>query len=174
MKKFINILSCLIVAMVAMSFTAKAQEVGDVLMRDTWFSVQMSGDELTDRTEQEVIAFNTSDGDYLITYSSRPNILIITSKNGSFDFDRSSMRIIIGYYNENNELVKKETPYFFKLGSYSSGYTGGEDGKSLMQFIKTQKGYVRIVIDRYLSSDFDVKFPTWVSTPPTKTNRTID
>ena len=174
MKKFINILSCLIVAMVAMCFTAKAQDDADLLMRDSWISLQMTGDELTEREEQEVVAFNTSSGDYLVAYSSRPNMLVITSKNGIFDFDRSSMKILIGYYNENDELVKKETPYFFKLGSYSSGYTGGADGKSLMQYIRTQKGYVRIVIDRYRGANFDVKFPTWASTPPVKTNQTID
>ena len=164
MKKFIITIVLALVA--SLSFTVKAQSDDVLLTHDAWISLQMAGDELTERDAQEVVAFNMSSGDYIINYASRPNMLVITSKNGIFDFDRSSMKILIGYYNENDELIKKETPYFFKLGSYSSGYTGGADGKNLMQYIRTQKGYVRIVIDRYRGANFDVKFPTWASTPP--------
>ena len=168
MKKFINILFCTIVAMVAMTTFANAQTVPPV---DTWFSLDIQGDELTGSSDDVVFSFITEKGNHIFHYASRPFTFILTANKGVFDFEISrysslaSEKIVIGYYNENDELIDKEEVYLYKLGKYS---TGCLDSEKLFNYMGNNLGFVRFHASLYQSNYFDEKVPTWKSTPPIK------
>lgn len=169
MKKFIVFIITAIILAVATSFTAKAQSI---FTPNVWTIVQLDGDELLDRTEEQVFSFFTDKGDNIVHYASRPNMLVIMLEDGIFDFkssrysSSSSEDVIIGYYNADGELIDKEESFIFKLGNgYSNGFLGT---KKMGLYMRNNEGYIRIVASKYRGNNFDEKIPTWKTMPPTK------
>ena len=171
MKKFISILFCAIVAMVAMSTFANAQTIPPV---DTWFSLDIQGDELTGSSDDVVFGFITEKGNSVNHYASRPTTFVLMVNEDVFDFQSSrysslaSEKVIVGYYNENDELIDKEEVYLFKLGKYSTGVL---DSEKLLNYMTNKPGFVRFHANLYRGTYFDEKVPTWKSMPPVKVKR---
>ena len=168
MKKFINILFCTIVAMMAMSTFTNAQTVPQV---NTWLSLDIQGDELTGSSDDVAFAFITEKGNGITRYASHPATFVLSANKDIFDFQTSrysslvSENVIVGYYNENDELIDKEETYLFKLGKYSTGVLESE---KLLNYMTNKPGFVRFRAKLYRGTYFDEKVSTWKSTPPVK------
>ena len=169
MKKYIF-------AIIALFFsiaTINAQEQSDILIKEKWHIASLGGDELLERETQEIYTYFTKDGYNLVYYASRPNLLVIALNKRIFDFSSigrysstKSVDLVIGYYDENDNLVDKEKTILLKLGDgYDSGMLGSE---KVMNYMRTQKGYIRFIADVYNGNDFDAKVPTWKMNVPVK------
>lgn len=167
MKHFITFLTAIILMVVA-SYTAQAQS--NIHPIGSWFTVKIDSDELLEQSNDTVFSFLTEDGDKLFHYDSHPNAFIVSIEDGIFDFKTSrysttyTETIIVGYYNNDGELIDKEETYLFKLGNgFSNGYFGST---KMYKYMTTNNGYVRIVARKYRGNSFDAKIPTWVTNPP--------
>ena len=165
MKKFINILACLIVAMCNF---ANAQTISPI---DTWFLLNIQGDELIGTSDDEVLSFITKKGNCVMHNASHLTAFVLIADRGVFDFQTSrysslvSEEVIIGFYNDNDELVDKEETYLGKAGKYSAGVLISE---KLFDFMSNNSGFVRFRARLYGGTYFDEKIPTWKSMPPVR------
>lgn len=159
MKHIITIITMLVLLLVT-PVTINAQ------ITENWFVEQTEGDELLG--SETIYVYLTNDGEAIMYYSSRPNMIVVSTGNGIFDFKKGrysyldNESIIIGYYDTDGSLIDKEEDTLFKLG-YSIGHTGT---KKLLNYMRTKEGYVRLVARRYNREKFDVKIPTWITNKP--------
>ena len=169
MKKYIFA----IIAILFSIATINAQDKSAILIKEEWHIASLGGDELLEREAQEIYTYFTEEGDNLVHYASRPNLLVIMLDKGIFDFSSigrysstKSVDLVIGYYEEDGNLVDKEKTILLKLGDeYDRGMLGSE---KVMNYMRAQKGYIRFVADKYSSSNFDAKVPTWKMNVPVK------
>lgn len=159
MKKFIVFIITAIVLMLTASATAKAS---DYETKYQWLKAEYNGDELKGiepYTAYMLMSKTESDIDVLIDWHIE-SVSIIPSKNyvhfllkrGIFNANTA----LIGFYDSNGTLVKKTECSF--RDKNKSGYIINEE---VIDYIMNNDGKIRIVIDRYDDTDYDVYIPTF-------------
>ena len=100
MKKYIFA----IIAILFSIATINAQDKSAILIKEEWHIASLGGDELLEREAQEIYTYFTEEGDNLVHYASRPNLLVIMLDKGIFDFSSigrysstKSVDLVIGY-----------------------------------------------------------------------------
>lgn len=170
MRKFI----VFIITAIVLMLTESVPSMGQIVPKNTWFTIELEGDELLGTSDNVAISYITDEGDKVLTYTQHPTYFIIGLGKGIFDFKVHSTRysthhtesVIIGYYDADGNLVDKEETTLSKLGNeYDNGVF---DSEKMSDYIRNNEGYVRIVADSYRGSDFDNKIPTWKTNPPIK------
>lgn len=129
-----------------------------------WTPITIDGDELKGTTSYVVYNYDTGEG--CLGFYDSTNILVIMSDRGIFDYDIYDYvkGVVIGLYDAKGKLIERvETPTdrTFRVSSHGKAAfcTRNDVNSRVVEFIKNNKGYVRIVADKYSGSDFDVKVP---------------
>lgn len=78
------------------------------------------------------------------------------------DTKQKSVNALIGYYSENKKLMEKEQITFVYDGEYGEYFrVYSHDAEKLIKYVSEENlGYVRIIIQRYMNSDFEITIPT--------------
>lgn len=139
------------------AFNANAQK--------QWVYSVSESDELLGKSEYNIYMYVDGENGIGINDDIEKNTMIAFVTKGIFDYDGGGIVGIIGYYDNNDTLIKKENLYLVKNGSYSNGIT---INKKTVDFLKNENGYVRFVVDRYNDSKFDIKVPTFSKNKPIK------
>ena len=102
-----------------------------------------------------------SDDGAFVCWSNEDTIKIISDR-GIFDYHDSYVKVIVGFY-ENNNLIEKVTTKFFvpernsSCALTSDFYSKGL-GKKIINHLKN-KGEVRFIASKFRGADFDMTVP---------------
>jgi hypothetical protein len=155
MKRLIMAIVCLM----TMVFSANAQ--------NGWEKTKFPGDELKGEKETCLNIYTNDEGSFVFS-DEKDDGFMVTTQRGFFDYDIDNYAkgTIIGLYDQNGVLLEKmdlPTQRTFFTTSSSNHKTMGcikkAAAKKIISFIKEQKGYVRIIAERYSRTDFDIKVP---------------
>ena len=129
-----------------------------------WQPITIDGDELKGTESYVVYNYNTGDG--ILGFYENTGIIVIMTDKGIFDYDSDDYAkgVVIGLYDKNEKLVEKvQTPTqrtFHVANRGHSAFCVRDDvNAKLVEYIKNNNGYVRIVVDRWERGDFDIKVP---------------
>lgn len=174
MKKFIMALVCLMTMVMSVNAQVNGWKIGTT-----------EADELLGTTEDTYYLYMDGDKGGVIFYKSEPKKLYLIAPDdamfntrdlGFRDFGRSGnvvgVFITYGMYNNNDKLVKKDKNCVFEeIGrevanrivsrkGTGMGMTMRNVGKELIEYMKNEKGYVRIVAPLFHTNrNFDIKVP---------------
>lgn len=136
--------------------------VTNIMAQVGWSQMVHEGDELQKTKTYLSYRYEDEVGNSFIYWSNSKDFRII-SNDGLFDSDvHKTLKVQIGYYDEDGNLVKKEKKTLYILrGDYQKAETGVlSKGTKLLQYLETQAGYVRILAPKYESvSPWEIKVP---------------
>lgn len=151
MKKFFIALVMCLVAM-----AANAQ--------NGWQTITDDGDELKGTTCSVSYIYQGDDG--IFGFNGEKGYIFIIPDAGIIDYDvyDNAKGVVIGLYDQNDNLIERiKTPAnktFRVVNRGQSAFcTKDNVNKRVVDFIKNEHGFVRVIADRYSRSDFDVKVP---------------
>ena len=134
-----------------------------------WNTEEYHADELKGTKGYTAYIYTDSKGDYFVLWSHKDDEFRITSNSYIFDYYGSSrsFKVIIGLYDENDNLVKKiECNAFTDDENSHMAYVHRRNAKQTINHIRENKGYVRIIAPLYSTlSDYDLKVPCFNSEP---------
>lgn len=146
----------------------------DTIEKNGWNYVEFEADELLGNDGYTSLCYDTPDGS-IVLWDDNTKDFRIVSNNGVFDskVDRNGWSLeykslfhaIIGYYDENDNLIDKRKCCFEVGKNHSQGNsvkygTSRYEGKYVIFYLTKQKGYVRIVASLYSTNKmFDMKIP---------------
>jgi hypothetical protein len=170
MKKVLWLIVCLMTMVIGLtSCNSKAndypkteEEKTDVIC-DSWHDLKIDADELTGTKEHTVYYYSTKDGEVVVP-SDNKEAFIFSTFDGIFDtnYERGEWvaEVIIGLYDINDKLIEKiENGVFFVLDNGLCGTGDDKINNKINSFIKTKKGFVRVVASKYADENFDIKVP---------------
>lgn len=146
----------LIVCLMTMVLSVNAQN---------WQTETTQGDELKGTSAKTMNIYTDDSGTFVFTNEDSYAFMVVTNE-GIFDYDidKYAKRTIVGLYDANNVLIEKlDLPLQRTFITSSHGKVMGcvkkNVGEKILSFIKSEKGYVRIIAGRYDRTDFDFKVP---------------
>ena len=155
--------------MMAMAIIANAQ--------GKWYSKKVKGDEL--KGTKDVIAYNyivEGMGSFIFGGFDIPQYELyspISQFNTKVSGEYIGMTVHVGIYDDNDNLLDKFTMWLDKDMSQSgmirtrnasrmfTPVRQEKNMKKIFAAMKSGKGYVRIVAERYNDTDFDIKIPPY-------------
>ena len=148
------------------------------IAQEGWTTETYNADALKGTTGYTAYIFTDSKGDCFVLWSHKSDEFRIVSNSHIFDYYGSNMsfQVIIGLYDENDNLTKKiECRAFADNENSHMAYVHRRNAKQTITFIQENKGYVRIIAPLYGSlSDFDLRVPCFKSEPEKKVKDGID
>ena len=157
MKKVLWLIVCLMTMVVSVN------------AQNGWETLKSGGDELKGSSPSVEHLYKCDEGE-ICFFDGSESIFMVVTYNGFFDYDVDNYvkGAIIGLYDINDNLIEKiKTP---TQRTFWVGWVGEENkdmmgcikkdvGEKIVSFLKNQKGFVRIIAERYSRSDFDIKIP---------------
>lgn len=132
-----------------------------------WYVTDVEADELLGSEAKTVYQYIES-GVGNILYSEKDKIFMLTTQKGIFDYKANStsigvnrtVKVLMGFYDENNNLIKKKTINYHVTDDGQSCYTRwiGE----IIPFLKNsdnEGSHVRLVASLYGNGIFDITIP---------------
>lgn len=154
MKKVLWLIVCLMTMVVSVN------------AQNGWETYKSGGDELKGSSPYVAHIYRCKEGEICLCDNSESTFLVATY-NGIFDYDVDNYvkGAIIGLYDINGNLIEK-----IKTPTQRTFWVIEENGdvmscikkdvrEKIVSFLKNQKGFVRIIAERYSRSDFDIKIP---------------
>ena len=144
-------------------FPKTEEEKTDVIC-DSWYDLKFDADELTGSKERTIYCYRTKDGEVVVPNDNNEAFMFYTF-DGIFDtnyeFGESiAEKVIIGLYDINGKLIEKiENGVFFVLDSGLCATGDNKINNKINSFIKTKKGFVRVVANKFAEGNFDIKIP---------------
>lgn len=127
-----------------------------------WAKVMIKGDELLGQSADTSYVYTATNQDQFFYYKNSKLITISTSK-GILDYDESNqIPIKIGYYAHNDNLIWSSTIWFHVIRSTpETAYCDSNDerAQTIIDYLKSDQGYIRIVGKIYGHGIFDLKMP---------------
>ena len=166
MKKIILMVVVGIMTMAMFSnCSSNANEQKNEEIFNSWQTTKMEADELTGAKEETMFYYMTKEG--IVVVSSNDNEpLMFQTFDGIFGYDlrrfgKLAKKVTIGLYDIDGNLIKKLEGIHCLVADDSSICTIFSIllNNKINSFIKTKKGFVRIVADRFAKADFDIKVP---------------
>lgn len=134
-----------------------------------WTTEVYNADELKGTKEYTAYIFTDSKGDYFVLWSHKGDEFRIVSNSHIFDYygSNKSFQVIIGLYDENDNIIQKiECRAFADNENSHMAYVHRRNAKKTINYIQENIGYVRIIAPLYGSlSDFDLRVPCFKSEP---------
>lgn len=128
-----------------------------------WSLKDFPSDELKGIKGYTAYTYSDEKGSSLVMWDNSNNQFRITCDNGIFDYDVDHfVRVIIGFYDVNNNLTaKKEISFFVPAGkSGQATYTGKRVTMMMKKLLLLGKGYVRIIAPLYGKDDYELDVPS--------------
>lgn len=143
------------------------------MMAQEWEIQSVDGDELRGTKADTFLVYEHKDG--VVVVSQANEVVIVKTNNGIFDFSGMDGHVnaIIGLYDTDGALVDKLK--FFAYGTlknpesvlmkdytmrmFNSNHPDNHQTTRMIDFIKSKKGSVRIILPRYGDTDLDMKIP---------------
>lgn len=131
-------------------------------LKSGWKSITLKGDTLIGLDIRSMYFYETRGG--AIGFRPENGVIVIYTKGSIFDYKviNHSVKVIVGYYNSDNDLIKSERVRFrvWKEKGTFAHCIKREVNDRINNFLSAQSGnYIRIVAERYHSSEFDIKVP---------------
>lgn len=140
----------LIVCLMTMVVSANAQNGWDKMVYDA--------DELEGTESYTSYCYWDEDG--MVVFNSNSSIYALSTNRGFFDYKGNSVSVIVGFYDLDGKLLKKETSLFYvSPGKRDCCFSSKEEGIFFKKYIEEERGYVRFIVPRYGKSNFDFKIP---------------
>ena len=171
MKKVLWLIVCFMTMVIGLSscnsktnvYPKTEEEKTDVIC-DSWYDLKIDADELSGIEEHTIYCYQAKDG-FISTPSNNNEPFIFITFDGIFDTkykfgQRVAKKVIIGLYDINGKLIEKiENGIFVVFNNGSCATINNKINNKINSFIKTKKGFVRIVASKYADGDFDIKVP---------------
>jgi len=125
-----------------------------------WTSDFHEADELKGQKAYTCYSFTNETGMFVF-FSDPDDLFKIATFDGFFDYGRyHTTHVIIGLYDEDDKLIDKIDYWIYVQKDNSSiAFDNGKKPKKVINYLKQNKGYIRIIADRYGKSSFDFKVP---------------
>ena len=154
MKKVLWLIVCLMTMVVSVN------------AQNGWETRKSGGDELKGYSPSVAHLYKCDEGD-ICFFDGSESTFMVSTYNGFFDYDVDDYvkGAIIGLYDINDNLIEKiktPTQRTFWVGEKNHHImvcVKKDVGEKIVSFLKNQKGFVRIIAERYSRSDFDIKIP---------------
>jgi hypothetical protein len=132
-----------------------------------WISEKYNADELKGTKGYTAYIYTDSTGNNFVLWSHTNDEFRIVSNSNIFDYygSKKSFQVIIGLYDENDNLTKKiECKAFADDENSHMAYVHRRNAKQTINYIQENRGYVRIIAPLYGTlSDFDLRVPCFKS-----------
>lgn len=157
MKKSIILLSSLMAVTAIAQTSLKSYMQSKLKSGETyhngWVSKLVKGNDLLDLPDDSVFQYLNLNG--IATYYKSNQMMGIRTTKKIFDVDDGQQLLIVGYYDENHRLLKKENLYM----TFDNDYTFGTllDGFLLWDYISKKKGFVKVMTTLYPSGTFELE-----------------
>lgn len=121
--------------------------------KNGWIIKEVKGNDLLDVPDDSVYQYINLKG--IVTFYQSNGQMAVRTMKEIFDVDDKSELIIVGFYDENHKLIKKEKLYL----SFQKDYQIGTiyDGSYIMNHILKNKGFVKMATSLYPSGLFEME-----------------